>query len=75
MVITITFGAAFVRDEMALTAMLVLIGSSYLFKMTVALVDTVPFYIGVYYLGRYLRLEPGVEHHADLEESGMSGRE
>ena len=59
MVITVTFGAAFLRDEMDFRTLLVLIGSNYLFKATVALLDTGPFYLGVYYLRRYLRLEPG----------------
>lgn len=32
------------------------IAAGYTFKLTVALFDTVPFYLGVRYLGRYLRL-------------------
>mgnify|MGYP001813821324 CR=1 FL=1 len=58
MVITVTFGAAFLRDEMTLNTLLVLIGSNYLFKATVALLDTGPFYIAVHYLRRYLQLGP-----------------
>ncbi len=34
------------------------IAAGYTFKLTVALVDTVPFYIGVKHLGRYLRIHP-----------------
>ena len=59
MVITVTFGAAFMRDEMTLNTLLVLVGSNYLFKATVALLDTGPFYLGVHYLRRYLHLGPG----------------
>lgn len=59
MVITVTFGAAFLRDEMTLRTLLILVGSNYLFKATVALLDTGPFYLGVHYLQKYLHLEPG----------------
>ena len=47
------------RDELTFKAMLILIGSNYLFKATVALLDTGPFYLGVHYLRRYLHLAPG----------------
>ena len=59
MVVTVTFGAAFFRDEMTLKTMLILVGSNYLFKATVALLDTGPLYLAVHYLRRYLRLAPG----------------
>jgi len=59
MVIAVTFGAAFLRGDMALQTLLVLIGSNYLFKATVALLDTGPFYLGVYWFRRHLRLAPG----------------
>ncbi|MFG0256832.1 MAG: queuosine precursor transporter [Phycisphaerales bacterium JB043] len=36
----------------------VLIGAGYVFKLLVALVDTLPFYAGSYCLSRYLRLTP-----------------
>ena len=58
MVITVTFGAAFLRGDIAFQALLVLIGSNYLFKATVALLDTGPFYLLVHYLRRYLELGP-----------------
>ena len=58
MVITVTFGAAFFRGEMAFNTLLVLIGSNYLFKATVALLDTGPFYLAVHYLRKYLHLAP-----------------
>ncbi len=56
MVMTVTFGAVVLRGEMTVQALLILIGSNYLFKMTVALLDTGPFYLGVHVLRRYLRL-------------------
>lgn len=55
-VISVTFGAAFLRGEMEFKTLLVLIGSNYLFKATVALLDTGPFYLAVHYLRRYLQL-------------------
>ena len=61
-VIGLTFGAAFLRGEHTLAALLVLVGSNYLFKLTAALVDTVPFYLGVRYLSRYLEIDPTAEH-------------
>lgn len=57
MVIVITFGAAFLREEMTLRAMLLLMGSNYLFKMIAALLDTLPFYAGVKLLRSYLKIE------------------
>ncbi|RLB54424.1 MAG: VUT family protein [Deltaproteobacteria bacterium] len=34
------------------------IGAGYVFKMATALIDTLPFYVGVHHLSRYLRLAP-----------------
>ena len=59
MVITVTFGAAFMRGEMTMNTLLILVGSNYIFKASVALLDTGPFYLGVHYLRRYLHLAPG----------------
>ncbi|HUU85556.1 MAG TPA: queuosine precursor transporter [Phycisphaerae bacterium] len=72
-VIFITFWAAFTAGKRTLAAMLVLVASSYLFKFVVAALDTVPFYIGVKYLGRYLQIDPTTEHDADTEPVGTSG--
>ncbi|MBT7370041.1 MAG: queuosine precursor transporter, partial [Gammaproteobacteria bacterium] len=55
MVITVTFGAQFLAGVVSAGAMLVLMGSNYLFKLCVALADTLPFYLGVHYLKRYLQ--------------------
>jgi uncharacterized PurR-regulated membrane protein YhhQ (DUF165 family) len=56
MVITVTFGAQFLAGAMTAGTMLVLMGSNYLFKLCAALADTLPFYLGVHYLKRYLEL-------------------
>jgi hypothetical protein len=64
-VVSVTFGAAFLRGEIALQALLVLIGSNYLFKAVVALLDTGPLYLLVHWLRRYLELPPGESAAAD----------
>lgn len=68
MVVTVTFGAAFLRDEMTLQTLFVLVGSNYLFKATVALLDTGPLYVAVHYLRRYLQLD-----HGELAVPGGAG--
>lgn len=57
MVITVTFGAVFLAGGLTLTQMLVLMGSNYLFKFCAALIDTIPLYLCVHYLKRYLHAE------------------
>ncbi|MFW6094416.1 MAG: queuosine precursor transporter [Pseudomonadota bacterium] len=57
MVITVTFGAAFLAGEIGILALLILMGSNYLFKMFVALADTVPFYWLTGRLKRYLDID------------------
>ncbi len=42
--------------------LLLFIATGYAFKFVVAALDTVPFYVGVHYLSRYLRLDPLREH-------------
>jgi len=49
----------------------VFIGSGYVFKIVVALLDTGPFYIGVHYLSRYLEIDPFEEHARDREAVGL----
>lgn len=70
MVVSVTFGAAFLRGDIALKALLVLIGSNYLFKATVALLDTGPLYLAVHYLRRYLQLAP--DEYAVAAETGAA---
>ena len=45
----------------------VYIGSGYVFKLVVALVDTGPFYLGVRVLSQYLQIDPMREHDRDAE--------
>jgi len=71
-VISVTFGAAFFRGETTLHTMLVLLGGSYAFKICAAALDTIPFYVGTFYLSRYLRIDPTREHHPNLEETRLS---
>ncbi len=49
--------------------LLLFIATGYAFKLVIALLDTIPFYIGVHYLSRYLRIDPTREHAADIEET------
>ena len=60
MVVSVTFGATYLRGDITFAAVLSLIGSNYLFKAIVALLDTGPFYLAVHYLRRYLEI-PGHE--------------
>lgn len=57
MVVTVTFGAMVWRGDMTFQHLLVLIGSNYLFKMVVALLDTGPFYYFTFKLRRYLQMD------------------
>ncbi len=40
----------------------VFIASGYVFKLVIALFDTLPFYIGIHYLSRFLEIDPNAEH-------------
>ena len=40
----------------------VFIASGYVFKLTIALADTLPFYVGVHYLSRFLEIDANAEH-------------
>ncbi|HEY5658440.1 MAG TPA: queuosine precursor transporter [Myxococcota bacterium] len=51
----------------------IFIGSGYVFKMAIALLDTIPFYLGVHWLSRYLQIDPLLEHAADREQSALGG--
>lgn len=57
MVISVTFGAAFLAGAISVNQLLVLMGSSYLFKMVVAVADTLPFYLLTGWLRRYLAID------------------
>jgi uncharacterized PurR-regulated membrane protein YhhQ (DUF165 family) len=60
MVVSVTFGAAYLRGDIVFDTLLMLVGSNYLFKAVAALLDTGPLYLAVYHLRRYLSL-PGHE--------------
>ncbi len=45
------------------------IASGYAFKLVVALLDTIPFYVGSYYLRKYLKIDPLREHRVDGEST------
>jgi len=62
MVIFITFRQDLFAGRKSLGALAILVGSNYLFKFTIALLDTIPFYIGVKYLSKYLKIDPRKEH-------------
>ena len=57
MVISITFGAAFLQGAISADQLMILMGSNYLFKMSVALIDTGPFYFLTWKLKKYLQLD------------------
>lgn len=59
MVILVTFGATYFAGKMATATLVTLMLSNYLFKFCVAILDTGPFYLGVYQLRKYLQLEEG----------------
>lgn len=59
MVVTVTFGAAFLAGDISVAALLTLVGSNYAFKALCALIDTVPLYLLVHWLRGYLHLTPG----------------
>ena len=64
MVIAVTFGAAFLAGDMALATLFTLMVSNYLFKMAVALADTLPFYGLTHLLRRHLALPDPTEEYA-----------
>ena len=50
MVVTVTFGAAFLAGDIAVAALATLVGSNYAFKALCALIDTLPLYLAVRWL-------------------------
>ncbi len=57
-VIFITFWVPFMEGHKTLQAMLILVGANYLFKVVVAALDTIPFYLGARFLRGYLQIDP-----------------
>ena len=66
-VIFITFWGQWMAGQRTLADLMTLVGSNYLFKVSVAALDTIPFYLGVYLLRGYLKIDPTREHAADVE--------
>lgn len=58
MVVSVTFGALWLAGGISSKELIVLMGSNYLFKMMVALLDTLPLYWLVKRLSQYLQLNP-----------------
>lgn len=54
--------------------LLTFIYSGYVFKIVAAALDTIPFYIGARYLGRYLQIDPTIEHDRDSEVQARAER-
>ncbi|GAB4227195.1 MAG: queuosine precursor transporter [Acidobacteriota bacterium] len=61
-VVSITFGAAWGRGEIGLETLGVLLASNYAYKLLAALADTLPFYVAVAVLSRWLRIDPRGEY-------------
>lgn len=56
-------GALPIDPDLSLTRQLLFfIAAGYTFKLAAALLDTIPFYLGVRYLSKYLQLDPMREH-------------
>ena len=70
-VVSITFWGAITAGEMAVGQVLTLIGGGYSFKLLVALLDTIPFYLCVGFLSRWLQIDPQEEHRRDAEAVGL----
>lgn len=68
-VIFVTFGVQLARGETTLVNLLTLVGSNYLFKFVIAALDTIPFYVGVILLSRYLQIDPTREHDTPPPET------
>ena len=51
-------GIPIVDAEPLWPQLLTFIAAGYTFKLTIALLDTGPFYLGAKHLGRYLRIHP-----------------
>jgi len=64
--------AGVIRESEPIAGQLVLlIATGYAFKFVFAAIDTIPFYFGVRWLGRYLQIDPMQEHRADTEETSL----
>jgi len=68
-VVTITYFYAknidIPEDSTVLRFLIILILSNYVFKMLSALLDTIPFYIGVKFLSKYLNIDPLAQYQEE----------
>lgn len=76
-VISITYivgGLAGVIDESTpiMPQLILLMATGYAFKFCCAMLDTIPFYLGVKWLSAYLQIDPHAEHAADIEETQLT---
>ncbi len=55
------------EGELESEYIIMLILSNYVFKMTAALLDTIPFYIGVKFLSKYLNINPIAEYSEESD--------
>ncbi len=71
--ITYFFAKAIVipEGETVFGFLVILIVSNYMFKMVAALLDTIPFYIGVRFLTKYLDIDPVAEYNHAKEILGQ----
>ena len=60
-VISITFGAVILGGAMTVKTALTLMLANYLFKVTAAAVDTLPLYLLVHYIRKYIGNEEGAQ--------------
>ena len=77
-VVLITFWASIMAGELSAAQVAALVAGGYSFKLVVALLDTIPFYLLVGWLSRWLSIDPTVEHDADdegivLDDPGLAG--
>src|SRR6056297_2860480 len=56
-----------IKEDSIYHTLLVLIVSGYIFKLLSALLDTIPFYIGVKFLSKYLDIDPNKKYHTQKE--------
>lgn len=55
-------------DTHVFSFLLILIASNYMFKMVSALLDTIPFYIGVKWLSKFLDIDPNKDYREEKYE-------
>ena len=72
-VVLVTFWGSIAAGHVGMNQVFAWIAGGYSFKLVVALLDTVPFYLGVGALSRYLQIDPAQEHQRDAEAVAARG--